>query len=75
MAGEVGAIGPAFPGLYKGGWEGSLRGGRGSHCSPGPPLKFTYNALERMAVPLFSLITAWAAAMRAMGMRMGEQDT
>jgi hypothetical protein len=35
----------------------------------------TYSALERPAPPLVSLIMAWAAAMRAMGMRMGEHET
>jgi len=35
----------------------------------------TYSALERPVAPFFSLITAWAAAMRAMGIRMGEHDT
>ena len=39
LAGEVGAGGPAFPGPHTGGWEGSLRGGRGL-TSPGPPLNF-----------------------------------
>ena len=34
-----------------------------------------YSALERPPPPFFSLIMAWAAAMRAMGMRMGEQET
>ena len=35
----------------------------------------SYSAFDRPAPPLVSLIMAWAAAMRAMGMRMGEQDT
>ena len=42
-----------------------------------PSFKLTHHhsALERPVAPFFSLITAWAAAMRAMGIRMGEQDT
>ncbi len=39
-AGEVGTAGPAFPGPYTGGGEGSLRGGQGPQA-PGPPLKTT----------------------------------
>jgi len=35
----------------------------------------TYSALERPPPPLVSLIMAWAAAIRAMGMRMGEHET
>ena len=65
------------------GWGREIEGGgRGTYEKPlTPSLKFSYlpsssySALERPEPTLVSLIMAWAAAMRAMGMRMGEQDT
>ncbi len=53
---------------------GRIGEGRGP-SAPGPPCRYPYSALERPPAPFVSLIMAWAAAMRAMGMRMGEQDT
>jgi hypothetical protein len=47
----------------------------GSPWFPALPSNKPYNARTTWATPCFSLIAAWAAAMRAMGMRMGEQDT
>ena len=54
---------------------GGLGEGQGpSGPRPSPQIS-PYSALERPAPPFVSLIMAWAAAMRAMGMRMGEQET
>jgi hypothetical protein len=51
-------------------------GGRGLNPWPLPSNHFLpYSDLDRTAWPFCSLIMAWAAAMRAMGMRMGEHDT
>jgi hypothetical protein len=53
-----------------------LGGGKGPQVPSLPPtLPQFYSARTTGAIPLFSLMAAWAAAMRAMGMRMGEQDT
>jgi len=49
--------------------------GKGLAPALSPDILISYSALDRPAPPLVSLIMAWAAAMRAMGMRMGEQDT
>jgi adenosylcobinamide kinase/adenosylcobinamide-phosphate guanylyltransferase len=41
----------SHPQPLEGGWEGSLRGGRGSHRSPGPPLKAFRRHLGRFRRP------------------------
>ena len=44
-SGVAGPLAPPPLTPHKGGWEGSLRGGRGSHCSPDPPLKLSLSKL------------------------------